>query len=54
MIVGDKGFAGKEFEAFVTDDLGAHLIRPDHKDEKPRFGKLGGIPVNGSSRSSTR
>nr|WP_218844726.1 IS982 family transposase [Microbacterium pseudoresistens] len=43
VIVGDKGFAGKEFEAFVTDDLGAHLIRPDRKDETPRFGKLGGI-----------
>jgi hypothetical protein len=40
VIVGDKGFAGKEFEAFVTDGLGAHLIRPDRKDEKPRFGRL--------------
>ena len=43
VIIGDKGFAGKEFEAFITDDLGAHLIRPDRKDETPRFGKLGGI-----------
>lgn len=43
VIVGDKGFAGREFEAFVTDELGAQLIRPDRKDEKPRFGKLGGI-----------
>lgn len=43
VIIGDKGFAGREFEAFVTDDLGAHLIRPDRKDERPRFGTLGGI-----------
>jgi Transposase DDE domain len=43
VILGDKGFAGKEFERFITEDLGAHLIRPDRKDEKPRFGKLGGI-----------
>jgi hypothetical protein len=43
VIVGDKGFAGAAFEAFVTDELGAHLIRPDRKDEKKRFGKLGGI-----------
>lgn len=43
VILGDKGFAGRDFERFVTEDLGAHLIRPDRKDEKPRFGKLGGI-----------
>jgi hypothetical protein len=43
IIVGDKGFAGREFETFITDDLGAHLIRPDRKDERPKFGKLGGI-----------
>lgn len=43
VIIGDKGFAGREFENFITEDLGAHLIRPDRKDENPRFGKLGGI-----------
>lgn len=43
IIIGDKGFAGRDFEAFITEELGAHLIRPDRKDEKPRFGKLGGI-----------
>ena len=43
MIVGDKGFAGKQLEDFVTNELGAHLVRPDRKDETPRFGKLGGI-----------
>jgi hypothetical protein len=40
IILGDKGFAGADFEAFIRDDLGAHLIRPDRKDEPPRFGKL--------------
>lgn len=43
VILGDKGFAGRDFERFITEDLGAHLIRPDRKDEKPRFGRLGGI-----------
>lgn len=40
VIIGDKGFAGADFETFITDELGAHLIRPDRKDEKPRFGKV--------------
>jgi hypothetical protein len=42
VILGDTGVAGREFEAFV-DGIGAHLIRPDRKDEKPRFGNFGGI-----------
>jgi hypothetical protein len=42
VIVADKGFAGEEFEQIVAS-LEATLIRPDRKDEKPRFGKLGGI-----------
>jgi hypothetical protein len=40
VILGDKGFAGRDFEAFIRDDLAAHLIRPDRKDEPARFGKL--------------
>ena len=40
VIIGDKGFAGRDFEHFVNHDLGAHLIRPDRKDETPRFGKV--------------
>lgn len=43
VIIGDKSFAGAQFESFVTEQLGAHLIRPDRKDDTPRFGKLGGI-----------
>jgi hypothetical protein len=40
VILGDKGFAGAEFEAFLREELGAHLVRPDRKDEPARFGKL--------------
>lgn len=43
IFVADKGFSGQDFEAFVTDQLGAHLVRPDRKDERPRFGKLGRV-----------
>jgi Transposase DDE domain len=42
IIITDKGFAGEEFEGIVAS-LDAQLIRPDRKDEKPRFGKLGGV-----------
>jgi hypothetical protein len=40
VILGDKGFAGQDFQTFITSGLGAHLIRPDRKDEPARFGKL--------------
>lgn len=43
VIIADKGFASRDFETFIRHDLGAELIRPDRRDEKPRFGKLGGI-----------
>ena len=42
IVIGDKGFAGSEFEQLVTS-LGGTLLRPDRKDEQPRFGSLGGI-----------
>lgn len=41
-VVCDKGFAGAEFEQLITS-LGASLVRPDRKDEQPRFGSLGHI-----------
>ena len=40
VILGDKGFAGRDFEAFIHDELGAHLIRPDRRNEPARFGRL--------------
>jgi hypothetical protein len=42
IVIGDKGFAGAEFEQHVTA-LGGRLLRPDRKNEQPRFGSLGGI-----------
>jgi hypothetical protein len=40
-IVTDKGFAGADFEQLVLD-LGCQHLRPDRRDEPPRFGNLGG------------
>src|SRR5829696_5321426 len=40
VILGDKGFAGRDFEGFIRDQLHAHLVRPDRKDEPARFGPL--------------
>jgi hypothetical protein len=40
LILGDKGFAGREFEALVADH-GARLLRPDRSDEPCRQGSLG-------------
>jgi hypothetical protein len=61
IFITDKGFAGEEFEQFIADALGAQLIRPDRRNEQPRFGALGGIrqwiesindTLKGNSRSS--
>lgn len=38
-ILADRGFAGKEFEAFVAERLVAQLVRPDRKDEPVRHGE---------------
>jgi hypothetical protein len=40
VILGDKGFAGREFETFIHDELGAHLLRPDRRNETTRHGEL--------------
>lgn len=42
VLVTDKGFAGADFEAIVTA-MGAILVRPDRRNERPRFGRLGGM-----------
>ena len=36
IIIGDKGFAGKDFENFITGKLEAELIRPDPTRPKRR------------------
>jgi hypothetical protein len=54
VIVADKGFAGEELEQVVAS-LGCQLLRPDRKDEQPRFGSLGVAPrlrVSGASRTT--
>jgi hypothetical protein len=42
LIVGDKGFAGQEFEQLVAG-YGAALLRPDRVDEPRRHGSLGQV-----------
>lgn len=42
LVVCDKGFAGEEFEQLVRTQ-GALLLRPDRRDESPRFGSLGSV-----------
>jgi hypothetical protein len=42
VIIGDKGFAGEEFEQIVSS-LAAEFLRPDRKGEQPRVGSLGGV-----------
>jgi Transposase DDE domain len=42
LLVGDKGFAGRDFEQLVAG-YGARLLRPDRADEPPRHGSLGRI-----------
>lgn len=41
-VIADKGFAGAEFEQWIAD-RGATFVRPDRRDEEPRFGSLGRI-----------
>jgi hypothetical protein len=42
VVIADKGFAGAEFEGWIAD-RGATFLRPDRRDEEPRFGSLGRI-----------
>ena len=42
-LIGDKGFAGREFEGLLTSTFGLRLVRPDRRDEAPRHGSIGWI-----------
>jgi len=42
IVIGDKGFAGEEFEQTVSE-LATLLLRPDRKNEQSRNGSLGGV-----------
>lgn len=43
ILIGDKGFAGREFEQLVTGSFRMRLVRPDRRDEVPRHGSIGWI-----------
>jgi hypothetical protein len=40
ILIGDKGFAGRDFEDLVTTRFSMDLIRPDRRDEAPRHGSM--------------
>ena len=42
IIIGDKGFAGDEFEQ-IANSLASQFLRPDRKGEQPRAGSLGSV-----------
>jgi hypothetical protein len=42
IVIGDKGFAGKEFEQIVTE-LATAFLRPDRNNEPVRHGSLGRV-----------
>ena len=42
-LIGDKGFAGRDFEDLATSGFGLRLVRPDRRDEAPRHGPIGWI-----------
>jgi hypothetical protein len=42
LVLSDKGLAGRAVDDYVHT-LGAHLVRPDRRDEPYRYGKLGGV-----------
>lgn len=47
VILAVKGFAGREFEAYLTERLGVHLVRPDRRDEPLRHGKIARVRLAG-------
>ena len=40
ILIGDKGFAGRDFEDLVTAGSKMSLVRPDRRDEAPRHGPI--------------
>ncbi len=42
LLIGDKGFAGKDFERHARN-LGITFVRPDRRDEARRHGNLAGL-----------
>ena len=42
-LIGDKGFAGRDFEDLLTTGFALRLVRPDRRDEPARHGSIGWI-----------
>jgi hypothetical protein len=43
IVLADKGLAGREMERYAAEEVKVLLARPDRKDERRRFGNLGGM-----------
>ena len=43
IVLADKGLAGRELERYAAGEVKVLLIRPDRKDERYRYGNLGGM-----------
>lgn len=43
IVLADKGLAGRAIERYAAEQIGVLLVRPDRKDEKRRYGNLGGM-----------
>ena len=43
IVLADKGLAGRELERYAAGEVKVLLVRPDRKDERHRYGNLGGM-----------
>jgi DDE family transposase len=43
IVLADKGLAGRELERYAAEEVKVLLVRPDRKDERYRYGNLGGM-----------
>jgi hypothetical protein len=43
IVLADKGLAGRELERYAAEQVKVLLVRPDRKDERYRYGNLGGM-----------
>ena len=43
IVLADKGLAGGDLERYASEEVNVLLVRPDRKDEKRRYGNLGGM-----------
>jgi hypothetical protein len=43
IVLADKGLAGRELERYAAGEVKVLLVRPDRKDERRRYGNLGGM-----------